>query len=76
MGIGQALFTAARVARGWSNGAIARHFFIRGALLVTFDRVVNLANYAYLVRESPSSNAQPGEGPAWRLRWSCVCAFR
>ena len=44
MGAGMALFTASRRQRGWSWGAVLRHFLIRGILLIALQLlVVNLA---------------------------------
>jgi hypothetical protein len=34
------------VSSGWSDGRIIRHFAVRGALLVVFDRLINVASYA------------------------------
>ncbi len=44
MGIGMALFRESRMKRGWSEGAIHRHFLIRGIVLIILQlSLVNLA---------------------------------
>ena len=44
MGVGMVLFAHSRRKRGWSEGAILRHFLIRGGLLIALQLlVVNLA---------------------------------
>jgi len=44
MGAGMSLFAASRRARGWSWGAVRRHFLIRGGILIGLQLlVVNLA---------------------------------
>jgi uncharacterized membrane protein len=44
MGVGMVLFAESRRKRGWSEGAIVRHFLVRGAVLIALQfTVVNLA---------------------------------
>jgi hypothetical protein len=37
-----ALFTHSRVSKGWTGLRIVKHFFVRGAVLIFFDRIVNM----------------------------------
>ncbi|MBN1147117.1 MAG: DUF1624 domain-containing protein [Anaerolineales bacterium] len=37
MGAGMSLFAASRREQGWGNGSTARHFLVRGALLILFQ---------------------------------------
>jgi uncharacterized membrane protein len=44
MGVGMVLFAESRRKRGWSEGAIVRHFLVRGAVLIALQfTAVNLA---------------------------------
>ena len=44
MGIGMVLFAGSHRKRGWSEGAIVRHFLVRGAVLIALQfSIVNLA---------------------------------
>jgi uncharacterized membrane protein len=44
MGVGMVLFAGSRRKRGWSEGAIVRHFLVRGAVLIALQfTIVNLA---------------------------------
>ena len=47
MGIGMMLFANGRYNLGWSNGRVARHFAIRGALLILFQNI--LENPTWLI---------------------------
>lgn len=44
MGVGMALFASSRRTQGWTEGAIVKHFMIRGAILILLQlTIVNLA---------------------------------
>lgn len=57
MGVGMMLFANGRYQLGWSNGKIARHFAVRGALLMLFQII--LENPAWLIGDMISPVEMP-----------------
>ena len=63
MGVGMVLFAGSRRQRGWGEGRIARHFVLRGFLLIVVEvLVVNPAWVLGSFASEQSSGAIPGGG--------------
>ncbi len=58
MGMGMTLFAASRRTRSWSEGRIARHFAVRGLVLVVVDLL--LASPPFLISGVGNSSVHAG----------------